>query len=433
MSTELSIIIPLYNSEKYLSKCLDSVCPQINNNVEIILINDCSTDKSVQICKRYAKKFNFIKIINQKKNNGVSYSRNNGINQATGKYLCFLDSDDLLLKKSINTILKKIKIFSGMDLFVLRSHDISKKNIDKNQIFNIKKIGNKSIINNITNFKKFRATCWNFIVKKKFLYLNNIKFNNNIKIFEDQVFVSKILCLAEDFKIIERPVYIRRIFEPDTLGKKVGYNIVLSCINIIYQISHFIYKKNKFLNKKKIKFLYSRLKFVTEQLLLNITICEPVEIKNASKNIKNDLPLIQKVLTFKNKNFNFLGKKKININNYLLNYKLKKVKFLENVLNKFNDKKIILFCTGSYTKIILKTFIKLGANINIIIDNNIYFSGKKLETATIRNLSYLKKKGKKVFNPKILICNKNIPEVKKIKLQLNRIGIENKNLFQVKI
>ena len=82
---------------------------------------------------------------------------------------------------------------------------------------------------------------------------------------------------------------------------------------------------------------------------------------------------------------------------------------MENVLNKFNDKKIILFCTGSYTKIILKTFIKLGANINIIIDNNIYFSGKKLETATIRNLSYLKKKGKKVFNPKILICNKNIP------------------------
>ena len=102
MSIKLSIIIPVYNSEKYLSECLRSICQQIIKNVEVILINDCSNDASIKICKTYIKKFNFIKLVNLKKNKGVSYCRNVGVNLALGEYLCFVDSDDKLLKGSIN-------------------------------------------------------------------------------------------------------------------------------------------------------------------------------------------------------------------------------------------------------------------------------------------------------------------------------------------
>ena len=73
MPKELSIIIPIYNSEKYLLECLESVCQQIKQNVEVIVINDASTDGSIKICKKYVNKFNFIKLINLKKNRGVSY------------------------------------------------------------------------------------------------------------------------------------------------------------------------------------------------------------------------------------------------------------------------------------------------------------------------------------------------------------------------
>ena len=67
VSIKLSIVVPIYNSEKYLRKCLESICQQIKQNVEVIVINDCSTDGSIKICKKYVNKFNFIKLINLKK------------------------------------------------------------------------------------------------------------------------------------------------------------------------------------------------------------------------------------------------------------------------------------------------------------------------------------------------------------------------------
>ena len=131
---EFSIIIPIYNSEEYLQECLESICKQIHKKkVEIILINDCSLDKSINICKNYIKKFRFIRLINQEKNRGVSYCRNIGIKNASGKYICFVDSNDKLAIGSINLILKNIKNFSKNEIFVLRSREVSRKLVDKNQ------------------------------------------------------------------------------------------------------------------------------------------------------------------------------------------------------------------------------------------------------------------------------------------------------------
>ena len=89
-----SIIIPVYNSEKYLFQCIQSVLNQKYSNVEIIIVDDCSTDKSLTIIRSFAKRYNNIKIICNKKNEGVSVCRNKGISNAVGKYIIFLDSDD---------------------------------------------------------------------------------------------------------------------------------------------------------------------------------------------------------------------------------------------------------------------------------------------------------------------------------------------------
>ena len=112
-------------------------------------------------------------------------------------------------------------------------------------------------------FDKFRTRCWHFIVKKKFLHLNNIYFKN-IKISEDWVFVSQILCLAQSFKIIEKPTYIYQRFEPNTLSISSGYIFVISHIKVIYEIGLFVNKKKKFLNKLEIKFLFTMLRKSTE-------------------------------------------------------------------------------------------------------------------------------------------------------------------------
>ena len=89
----LSVIVPVYNTEKYLRECLDSVINQTLKDIEIICINDGSTDRSLDILKEYALKDNRIKIID-KKNEGVAAARNDGIRIANGEFVCFMDSDD---------------------------------------------------------------------------------------------------------------------------------------------------------------------------------------------------------------------------------------------------------------------------------------------------------------------------------------------------
>lgn len=89
----ISIIVPVYNAEKYLQKCLDSILEQTYQNLEIIIVNDGSTDNSGQICQEYEKKDSRIIYI-EKENGGVSDTRNTGLDRMTGSYVTFVDSDD---------------------------------------------------------------------------------------------------------------------------------------------------------------------------------------------------------------------------------------------------------------------------------------------------------------------------------------------------
>lgn len=98
-----SIIIPVYNVDKYLSQCLDSILGQSFGNYELILINDGSKDKSLNICQNYRKKDDRIILINQE-NQGPSSARNKGLNSARGKYVMFIDSDDWIEPNSLQTL-----------------------------------------------------------------------------------------------------------------------------------------------------------------------------------------------------------------------------------------------------------------------------------------------------------------------------------------
>lgn len=104
----LSVIVAIYNVEKYLSECIDSLCNQTYTNLEIILVDDGSTDSSGNICEDYAKKDTRIKVIHQK-NGGVSSARNAGLNAMTGSYLTIVDSDDTLLPQAFEDSIKNLE------------------------------------------------------------------------------------------------------------------------------------------------------------------------------------------------------------------------------------------------------------------------------------------------------------------------------------
>ena len=102
-NVKISVIVPVYNVEKWLNMCVDSILAQSYKNLEVILVNDGSTDKSKDICDSYSKKDNRVRVLNIK-NSGQSVARNNGLKKATGDYILFVDSDDYI---SDNNIFKK--------------------------------------------------------------------------------------------------------------------------------------------------------------------------------------------------------------------------------------------------------------------------------------------------------------------------------------
>ena len=100
MLKKVSVIVPVYNAEKYLNRCIESIITQSYNNLEIILVNDGSTDNSLLVCEEYLKKDDRIKLITQE-NRGAGLARNKGLQNATGKYAVFVDSDDYLHNTAI--------------------------------------------------------------------------------------------------------------------------------------------------------------------------------------------------------------------------------------------------------------------------------------------------------------------------------------------
>ena len=127
---KVSVILPIYNVEKYLRKCLDSVINQTLKDIEIICINDCSADNCENIILEYAKKDGRIKIINNEKNYGIGFSRNIGINESSGEYISFIDADDYIEKDYIE-ILYNTAIKNKADIVFTNNINIVRDKIIK--------------------------------------------------------------------------------------------------------------------------------------------------------------------------------------------------------------------------------------------------------------------------------------------------------------
>jgi len=102
----ISVIIPLYNKQNTIARCINSVCSQEYDNIEIIIVNDGSTDGSLSICREYEKKDKRVKIVN-KNNEGVSKARNDALLKSNGKYIFFIDADDMIEKMTLSNLIEK--------------------------------------------------------------------------------------------------------------------------------------------------------------------------------------------------------------------------------------------------------------------------------------------------------------------------------------
>lgn len=191
MSQLVTIIIPVYNAERTLCKCLDSILAQDFNNYEIILVNDGSKDSSLEICKEYESKHQNISVINQN-NAGVSSARNAGLDVAKGDWIIFIDSDDYIEVGFFNCL-----DTYNEDLIILNSKNLSPSGDISDSIFSKtdnqlhKKSSITHFISNNIDKTLLRAP-WAKFYKKELI--KDIRFDTKMKIGEDSHFVFRYLC-----------------------------------------------------------------------------------------------------------------------------------------------------------------------------------------------------------------------------------------------
>lgn len=212
---KVSVIIPVYNTEKYLRKCLDSVCSQTLKDIEIICVNDCSPDNSLDILREYAENDDRIKIIDFAENKGAAAARNAGIDLARGEYLGFVDSDDFV----------DLDFYEKLyDKAVETDADIIKSNLV---------MENPNYCNVFGRYANLDATKLNklnfnhiptAIVKTEFINNHNIRFNEMLRNAEDCVFEVMMSFFANKIEIIEDVAY-HYLFNTSSLNNTHDYSI----------------------------------------------------------------------------------------------------------------------------------------------------------------------------------------------------------------
>lgn len=254
---DLSVIIPVYNVEKYLRECVDSVvfdAPKYN--VEIVLVDDGSTDDSGAICDGYAEKFSEYVAVFHKPNGGLSDARNWGISHARGKYVCFLDSDDYYAPDTLKSLCEEIEsgceVYAGCGYtFSDESKELSAHEHIVTLAEDVKNCDGREALEKILSLHPtFGWYAWRYVIKREFLIRNELFFKKGI-LFEDFEWTPRVYFAAERVAVLNKPFYCYRLLRKGSIMAQK--NTAKKCVDRVEAMkSHLEYiEKSDFSDKFK--------------------------------------------------------------------------------------------------------------------------------------------------------------------------------------
>lgn len=413
-NVKISVIIPVYNAEKYISKCLDSIINQPLKDIEVICVNDGSTDNSKNILKEYQNKDKRIKVID-KEHGGAGSARNVGLTYATGEYINFVDADDWISEDAYSVLYEKI-VSEDLDLllFQLINFDDVTKEYYETDYYNLIHIPS-NLDNKVFNHLNIKDVLFlipvspcNKLFKKDII--TNISFPEGL-MFEDNPFFFEVLLKAKRMSILRKQFYHRRRHPNSTMsnnGKKFVDAIPISNLvfNIFKNSDFYDIYKNEVINFKcfMIKYWYDRInendksfyyskiksdfnKFISDKdlsLILENNILKE-EYKSFYQNIINTDTFKEFILL---DDFNALNSNYHKLNNDLsvLREELDSSKINnENLLNESKNLKNEINILNDKYNILLKENIKLN---NDLTDTHIKFVELQEKFLKVKKLNF---------------------------------------------
>lgn len=351
---KISIIVPVYNVEKYLPECLDSIINQDFEDWEAICVNDGSTDKSLEILEKYAEKETRIRVISQQ-NRGLAGARNIGIELAMGKYICFLDSDDILKEFALST-LYSVSCESNYNFIVYNTDIFYETKELENKFYKtdyyLKKhkyfgeYKGTDLLCKMINNREYCDSAWLFFINLKWLKENNIYFYEGI-LYEDVLFSTICYLRATHIKYIDETIYSYRVRTNSIMTSKMRYKNLYSYLvcykELFLEIINGEYDDNTTINISK----------YLNQIIANIICIYDMLSDGEKEEYRYLLPKDKIVADALN----------VSPNRSEISTKIYMKGFLDTLVN---EEKIILYGAGKVGKITLDFLKKQGLNDKVI-------------------------------------------------------------------
>ena len=354
--SKVSIIVPVYNIYNYIDQCIDSLVNQTFKNIEIIIVNDSSTDNVEEKLKIWREKDSRIKVINNNDNKGLSYSRNIGIQHSSGEYISFIDGDDwcelTMIEKLYLALAENNADYTFCGRYSVYSDGKIKEDIGNINLRNpVTLREDKSIL-----FNMF-CTVWNKMYRKTLLIDNNIFFNTHVIVSEDIPFTSSVLSKAKKIIQVKESLYYYRRNRVGSLTDIDSYSLLKRKQALIETIRYF--KDNN---------LYEEYYYELEKLIVMITLSiikQGFNINN--KEISKDIMLTY--LDFLNTNFTYWR-----VNMYLSNYDeklFKEIGFFNFIDSRYDkNKDTVIFSASKGGEKIMRFLRKFDIYPKRICDNS---------------------------------------------------------------
>lgn len=241
---KVSIIVPIYNVEQYLRTCLDSVVAQLYSDIELLLINDGSTDNSVEISREYESNYPFVRLIN-KENGGLSDARNTGIRESKGDYLLFLDADDYWETDFLQELMERVQKDTKLDYVLFRykkfyqNAETWEEAIHGKELYKLKGWSGIAYLEvMLQENRKFNWFAWQGLIRRNFILENELFFQSG-KNYEDVLWTPEVLLKAERVDFYDKAFYVYRL---EREGQITSNFSVESLKGSIY-VSSFWYQK----------------------------------------------------------------------------------------------------------------------------------------------------------------------------------------------
>lgn len=273
----ISIIIPIYNVALYLKQCIESIINQ-EGNIEIILVDDGSIDKCPAICDEFAKKDNRIHVIH-KSNAGVSSARNAGLDIAKGEWIWFIDGDDYIEQKSIESIVSAINKNPTSDLIQMGMKYLYKDKLSDNMVDNVFDFNKNSFLKKYISFHNHRI-----LFKREIIENYNLRFTEGLKVSEDQEFQLKYMMLCKVPIQISLSPYIYRQREGSVTRNSETYKrVVYDTFTVLENLFLFI----KINNIQVESWLYGRISRMVRTLLYSASNINNIKKREIKKKLNN--------------------------------------------------------------------------------------------------------------------------------------------------